>query len=370
LKTAFATCGFRRVDLMATSSSETLGPGDGLDSVLAQALRSADTAMFVADVRAPDHPIVFVNDAFAALTGYGCDELLGRGCWRLQGPDTDPDQLARLQAAGAAGECLALEILNYRKDGEAFWNAVSLSPVRGPGGEAAYMLAVQHDVTGRKTAELGLEGVIAERTTAMDAALKEKSALLHEVDHRVKNNLQLISSLLLLQSRRVEDERVRRALRAMLERVSAVATVHRRLFQSHDIERFDVADFIRDLASDLAAAAHRPEITFRLDLERVEIAASQAAPAALVINELIGNALKHAFPEGRAGTVEVRLRRTADGLDLSVQDDGVGFSGPEDAARDFGLTIAHLLCRQLHATLSFEAMQPGVRALVKLVRSG
>jgi two-component sensor histidine kinase len=200
----------------------------------------------------------------------------------------------------------------------------------------------------------------------VDPSASDKLALLREVDHRVKNNLQLISSLVLLQCRRAEDEAVQGALKGVLDRVNAVATVHRRLFQREDIERFDLSQFVRDLANDLAVASRRPEVTFRLDLDPTEVAASQAAPAALVINELVGNALKHAFPEDRAGVIDIRIRRSPQGFDLMVQDDGVGLRGAEEEIRGFGLTIANLLCRQLRATLTLAAAQPGVQATVRL----
>jgi two-component sensor histidine kinase len=200
------------------------------------------------------------------------------------------------------------------------------------------------------------------RADALERALKQKTALLHEVDHRVKNNLQLISSLLLLQTRRTEDEAVRIALRAMLERVSAVATVHRRLFQSEDIERFDVADFLRDLTGDLAAAAGRDDVQIRLDLDRVAVPAAQAAPLALVANELIGNALKHAFPDGRAGAVDVAIRREPKAFRMTVADDGVGRGA--GSAAGFGSTIVELLSKQLRASTQIEETHPGVRAVL------
>src|SRR5450432_3372033 len=103
------------------------------------------------------------------------------------------------------------------------------------------------------------------RSGALEAALAQKTALLEEVDHRVKNNLQLIASLILLQSRRTADEAARAALKSVLERVTAVATVHRRLFQG-DPSRLEVADFVRDLTSDLAAAAGRDDLEIALDL--------------------------------------------------------------------------------------------------------
>jgi two-component sensor histidine kinase len=200
------------------------------------------------------------------------------------------------------------------------------------------------------------------RIRELEAELAQKQALLHEVDHRMKNNLQLIASLMLLQSRRITDETARRALKTMLERVNAVATVHRRLFQAEDAHNFEVADFVRDLAGDLAMAAGRDDLQITLDLEPVTIAASAAAPFALVLNELVGNALKHAFDEGGAGVIAIRLARTEDACVLTVSDNGRGMG---EAPKGFGLTIVGLLCQQLRAQLEIVPGEPGVRAVVR-----
>lgn len=197
----------------------------------------------------------------------------------------------------------------------------------------------------------------------LEQALAEKTALLHEVDHRVKNNLQLISSLLQLQSRKITDEATRQTVRGILERVNAIGAVHRRLFQSGDVQRFDVADFVRDLAGDLAASSRREDIELKLDLEAVSVAASQAAPMALVVNELISNALKHAFP-GRPGEIAISIRRLGERFEIAVADNGVGMA--PDTPRGFGLTIVQLLCQQLKAQLRSEDNRPGVRAVVSL----
>jgi two-component sensor histidine kinase len=193
-----------------------------------------------------------------------------------------------------------------------------------------------------------------------EEALARKDALLHEIDHRVKNNLQLIASLILLQSRRATDEAARGALKTVLDRVTAVATVHRRLFQG-DVLRFDAADFVRDLAGDLAAAAGRDDLEIALRLDRVTLPAAAAAPFALVVNELLGNALKHAFPPGRGGGITVSLAVAGDAGVLTVSDDGVGLG---DQAPGFGLTIVRLLCQQLHAELETVDARPGVRTTV------
>jgi two-component sensor histidine kinase len=199
------------------------------------------------------------------------------------------------------------------------------------------------------------------RIRELEAALARQDALLREVDHRVKNNLQLISSLMLLQSRRIEDEAARQALKTMLERVNAVASVHRRLLHGEDSQKFEVADFIRDLAGDLALAAGRDDVRITLDLSPVAIPASMAAPFALVLNELVGNALKHAFP-GEGGQIDISLAKADGGCVLTVSDDGCGMGETRQA---FGLTIVGLLCRQLRSELEILPGAPGVRATVR-----
>jgi two-component sensor histidine kinase len=213
-----------------------------------------------------------------------------------------------------------------------------------------------------------LEQVVAERTRELTQALEQKTALLHEVDHRVKNNLQLISSLLLLQNRRVADPAVKRALRAlrgMLDRVNAIATVHRRLFQSDDVERFDVSAFVRDLVADVIGSSGRDNIQFSLDLERVDVAASKAAPLALVINELVSNAMLHAFPDGRAGRIFVGITRIDEAFRIEITDDGVGMTASTRSS-GFGLTIVQLLCQQLKAKCETTDAAPGARVVINL----
>ena len=207
-----------------------------------------------------------------------------------------------------------------------------------------------------------MENLQDARIGELEEALARKTALLREVDHRVKNNLQLISSLMLLQSRRTDDEAARHALKTMLERVSAVATVHRRLFQGEDSQAFEVADFIRDLAGDLALAAGRDDVRITLDLDPVTIPASAAAPFALVLNELVGNALKHAFPAGQGGVVAVSVAKADGAYVLTVSDDGQGMGGAKQA---FGLTIVGLLCQQLRAGFEVVSDGPGVRAMIR-----
>lgn len=358
------------------AAGAALAAAHGADDPFAAAIRATRMAMILTDARQADHPIIFANDAFCALTGYDREDIIGRNCRVLQGARTDPRAVARLREAVARSEDIALDILNYRKDGAPFWNALQVSPVRDAAGEITYFFGTQLDITSRKQAELALlerrddlQVAIETATADLQHALEQKTALLHEVDHRVKNNLQLISSLLLLQVRRTPDPVVQSALRGMLERVNAVATVHRRLFQSEVVERFDISAFIRDLVSDAIGSSGRGDIIADLDLERVDVSADKAAPLALLFSELLGNAIQHAFPEGRAGAIRISVRRENGHFRIEIADDGVGVANDQPRP-GFGQIIVKLLCEQLRADCETTDASPGLRTVIRLPVNG
>ena len=203
------------------------------------------------------------------------------------------------------------------------------------------------------------------RANGLERALAEKTTLLHEVDHRVKNNLQLISSLLLLQARRAEDPTVKQALRSAQSRVNAVAIAHRRLFQGADPGLFDLADFVRDMVGDAIGVSGRTDISVRLDLERVDLPASQAAPLALLLGELLGNVIRHAFRVGEPGQLGVSTAIEDHVARIEIADNGVGLSATESVA-GFGGTIVRLMCQQLHAECESVEANPGVRSVIRL----
>ena len=357
-------------------------PGEGLDGLadsdaFAQAMRATRLPMLIADARAPDSPIIFANDAFLDLTGYGRDEIMGRNCRFLQGPDTDPVAIQQLHEAVQGRRDTVVEALNYRKDGSTFWNTIYLSPVWGQDGRVAYFFGAQVDVTEKKQAELALrqshialESAMAERTAELRHALAQKTALLHEVDHRVKNNLQLIASLLLMQIRREADPAVKRALSGMQERINAIATVHRRLFQSEDVAMFDFAAFVHDLADDALGAADRPDIKISLEAQPARVPAALAAPLALVVNELLLNALNHGFPAGHGGMITLAVTRGRRGLRIEVADNGVGMGRSSVGQAGLGLTIVDLLSQQLRADVTRNEAGPGVRTVLELPLEG
>ncbi len=369
----------------AWHQTERLHAETGKGDPFAAAIRATRMPMIITDPRQPDNPIVFSNDAFLKLTGYGRDELLGRNCRFLQGPDTDRAKVREVREAIEQNRDVSVDLLNYRKDGSTFWNALYISPVADEQGNVHFFFASQLDMSERKDAERSIqvakehfERVYEERSRDLDATLHDlreangkleqavetKTALLHEVDHRVKNNLQMISALILLQSRTIEDEGTRRSLREMLSRIEALGTVHRRLYQSANVTRFDVGEFIRDLVTDLVGVGSRERVGVRFDLETIDIAAEHAAPIALIVNEVVTNALKHAFPDGRKGTLLAELHRVDDQMRVQIRDDGVGQGVTGMSSTSFGTSLVRTLSRQLKASVSWSDNTPGTTVTI------
>ena len=372
----------------------------GKGDPFAAAIRATRMPMLITDPRRDDNPVIFANDAFLQLSGYTREEVTGRNCRFLQGPLTDRATVEEIRDAIGAGRDSKVDILNYRKDGSTFWNALYVSPVLNEAGEAVYHFASQLDITDRVKAQQRIEeqkesferevqrrtselqGVLEDRERAnaeLNDAVRAQSLLLNEVDHRVKNNLQMIASLIVMQSRSIADPEVRKSLLAMLERVEALGAVHRRLYQSNDMSRFDLTEFSKDLARDLLNASNKPHVRLEFDLERVEVPTEGAAPIALMVNELVTNSLKHAFVEDRPGTLTLAVKRVDGHFVIAVEDDGVGMGHDGNdhggcAGHDhdhgahrasFGTSLVEALGKQVRATTQWHAANPGTRVEIR-----
>ncbi|ACL56942.1 sensor histidine kinase [Methylobacterium nodulans] len=187
----------------------------------------------------------------------------------------------------------------------------------------------------------------------LQAALERQELLSREMSHRVKNSLAIVASLLTLQGRAADNEDVRRALADAQSRVEAVAQVHDQLWRQPDLAAVDIAPFLETLCERLADSA--PNHAIRCRIDHLTMPADLAIPLGLFVNELVTNALKHAYPEG--GEIRVESERLTDGrLSLTVADDGVGLPAGFDLAaatrRSLGMRIIQGLARQLEGTLS------------------
>jgi len=186
--------------------------------------------------------------------------------------------------------------------------------------------------------------------------LQEKDVLLKEVHHRVKNNMQVISSLLNLQSRQVRDPAVFEMFKESQRRIRSMALIHERLYQSSDLSRIEFSPYLRNLATHLFHS-YQVEITrvqLKIQAEEVHLNINTAIPCGLIVNELISNALKHGFPEGRKGKLEIDLSAVPeDGYVIQVKDDGVGFPAGLDFRKTetLGMQIVNTLVEQIGGRL-------------------
>lgn len=192
-------------------------------------------------------------------------------------------------------------------------------------------------------------------TLALQAALEERDVLLHEVHHRFKNNLQVLASLISMQARSLGEGPSRDALVECQARVQAMALVHQELYRTKDCARTRLGEYARSLARNVFHAAGAADgISLELAVEDVDVAVEKAVPCGLILNELITNALKHAFPDGRRGTVRVEAApEDGVGVRLAVIDDGVGLPPGIDVRRSgsLGLQLVWMLAEQLAARL-------------------
>lgn len=191
------------------------------------------------------------------------------------------------------------------------------------------------------------------------ASLKEKEVLLREIHHRVKNNLQIISSLLNLQSRYIKDKQVLHVFKESQDRIKSMALIHKKLYQSKNLARIDFAEYVRSLIADLFRSynADYDLITLKTNIDDVFLGIDTAIPCGLIINELVSNSLKYAFPEGGQGEIRIDLHSEKEGkFSLIVSDSGVGF--PKDLdfrnTESLGLQLACTLVDQLQGTIGLD----------------
>jgi two-component sensor histidine kinase len=227
------------------------------------------------------------------------------------------------------------------------------------------VLQLEEEITERKRAEAQLlrfneelEKGVAERTVQLNRSLHEKELLLKEIHHRVKNNLQIVASLLHSQSRQVADPVTLAMLEECQNRVRAMALVHERLYRSEDISSIDISDYVTFMGENLTrfygVGSH--QVRFRVSLPGIRFDINRAIPLGLVINELLSNALKYAFPAGRRGTISVTGTLDENAIRILVGDDGVGIPESFDwkNTSSLGLRLVTSLTDQLSGTVDLD----------------
>ena len=297
--------------------------------------------------------IVIVNSQMERLFGYTREEMLGQSI-ELLVPDRfrarhDHDREA-YQADPKTRPMGAGRALSGRtKDGREIPVEISLSPLKTDTEDL--VMSIVRDISERRRAE-----------ELIKASLREKEAMLKEIHHRVKNNLQVTSSLLRLQTSAIDDPSVREMFEETQARIRSMALVHEKLYQSTNLSEIDFSEYIRDLGTLLLqSSAQTDRITINVTGQAMVLSIDIAVPCGLVVNELLSNALKHGFPGGRHGVIQVQLHSDDGGRTIIVRDDGIGMPPNVDieSAETLGLRLVRALAQQIDGNVAIDGGKVG-----------
>ena len=305
-----------------------------------------------------DQRVTFINAAAATLYGITMSQALGSPLAEVfttlwPNPADEATAACELEQTGHwRGESR-----HVKRSGETIAVESSVRRLQAQNGTPPGQLAVIRDITKRKRAEESL----LESRQRLEISVHEKEVLLKEVHHRVKNNMQIIDSLLRLQANAIENPAAKTAMLNMQCRIRSMGLIHESLYRSDNLAAVDIAAYLNSLCSQLmrALVSTPGAIQLRLDLAPVHLAIDKAIPCGLLVNELVSNALKHAFPDGRSGVLRVDLQPLAHatGWRLRVSDDGVGLPPDFDLRRttSLGLKLVTDLAHQLGGKLKISS---------------
>jgi len=293
--------------------------------------------------------LVFTNTAFAEISGYTLEELYSFSLddiKTLVHPEEQSFFFTRYQnrlAGNPAPSRYELRII--RKDGEMRWLEILASRIEYQGEPAVQKAFI--DITERKRAEEQIK-----------ASLREKEALLKEIHHRVKNNMQIISSLLSLQSHHITDPELLDMFKDSQTRIKSMALVHEKLYQSEDFANINFKEYIKILATHVLQShgVDTETIALTIDADSISLGIDAAIPCGLIINELVSNSVKHAFPDGE-GEIKITFHALDGNIELIVSDTGVGIPDDIDftTTDSLGLSLVTLLAEeQLNGKISLD----------------
>mgnify|MGYP002631019299 CR=1 FL=1 len=292
---------------------------------------------------------LLVNERLCDMLDYSADELYKKTFYELGVQEEVEESLVDWdQLLSGKINNFSREETYVRKDGELLSANVTVSLVRDTNDNPNYFVAIFEDITERKEYERQLE-----------KSIKEKEVLLKEVHHRVKNNMQVISSILNLQSSYIDDETALSILRESQDRIKSMSFVHESLYQSNTLSEVNFSEYIQNIARNLFHSYGRPQGGLRLDfeLEEVFLNLDTSIPCGLIINEIVSNSLKYAFEGRESGIIKIEFSKLSDGkLKLIVSDNGIGLPDNFDIenAESLGLQLVTTLITQVSGALEID----------------
>lgn len=295
-----------------------------------------------------EHRVVKVNKAMADSVGVSPEEIVGKNCYEMvhgtRCPiDTCPHSLLLVDGAQHKAE--------IQEDNLGGFFLVTVTPIEDEEGNIMGSVHVARDITKRVKMENDLK-----------KALKEKDVLMKEIYHRVKNNLSVVSSLLSLQSRYIEDESAREIFKDSQSRIKTMALIHEKLYSSGNLKLVNMKEYIEELSRDFSNVhlSNHDNVSLVLDIENIMLDVDTAIPVGLIINELLTNSVKHAFPAKQIGTINLNLKKVENGeLLLEAKDNGKGLpSGFKIENSDsLGLRLIHSLTDQINGQIEVDGSQ-------------
>lgn len=292
------------------------------------------------------YEIEYVNPYFTELTGYSSDEVMGKNPNILQSGQTKFDVYQSLWDTLDMKKIWNGEFLNRKKNGELYWEAASIGPIMDSSGNVTHFIAIKQDITEKKKQDKELKD-----------SLEEKEIMLKEIHHRVKNNLQVISSLLNMQIGQYEHPEAIEAVNSSRNRVKAMALVHESLYKSKNIGKTSLKDYILMLANNIYSTygITFERVNLKIETDDTEFTLDTIIPLGLILNEAISNSLKHGFNDNRNGEIVITLSKVVNDITkpeyfiISIKDNGIGLPhGFEPAnCNSLGITLLTSLAAQL-----------------------
>jgi PAS domain S-box-containing protein len=305
-------------------------------------VEGSDDAIYSKDL---DGIVLSWNPGAERIFGYTPDEIIGKPVAMLTSPGNE-NQIHEILGQLRAGKRIDhFETVRRRKDGSLIHVSLTISPIRDDTEKIIAASSIAKDITKQKQAAMLIE-----------AQLQEKKILLQEIHHRVKNNLQLVASLLELRSRSMEDQEGKDAFSDSIGRIRSMALLHEKMYGSDIVGNVDFANYVKSLFEPLAETFSKDPINFVVDSDHFMLDLNRAIPLGLILNELLTNSLKHAFRSSKAPEIAIKIRTNMDKVALIVSDNGTGLPPGINlfTSDSFGFKIVRLLTEQIEGQIKVQ----------------
>lgn len=326
---------------------------------LSRAVEQSSSTVIITDSKGT---IEYVNPKFTQLTCYTPEEAIGQDPSIMKSGKTPPEVYKELWKTIKSGNEWRGELYNMKKNGEFYWEYASISPVKDTEGTITHFIAVKEDITERKK----MEDIIKR-------SLKEKEVLLKEIHHRVKNNMQVITSILNLQAGQVKDKNLKDIFKECQNRIKSMSYIHEELYKKDNLAMIDFSEYTENLANNIlkSYSIHTGRISLKTNVDNVFLDIDKAVPCSLIINELLTNSLKYAFPtllpdgkdglennaqkEGK-GEILISFNSDDDKYTLIFSDNGVGIPKDLDIGNTntLGMVLINTLTLQLGGSIELD----------------